>query len=296
MPNLITESKGICIYCGASAVNLTDEHMVPFSLGGKHIIKRASCNKCAAITSNFEGKVSRGLWGDARLAYGAPSRRKKLKPKFYLMKSVDTQLNDLEIAFSEYPAPMIFYWMPQAGLLQGLEETTDISSSWEVKVVWDQTKMKRLEERYPGRATGTFRHAPNEFGRMLLKIGYCDALTRLDIGDFEPICLPYILNPNLNVSFLVGGSLEPVPPVDIGYSTGLAGFGLVDDVFLICEIRLWANVHSPLYHAVVGRVFGQSNVEKVISKIGARLEFGAVSSQRNTTENNHIFPSSWQLS
>ena len=68
------ESKGACIYCGAADVKLTDEHIVPLSIGGQHVLLKASCNECNKITSKFELDVARGLWGDARNSYNAPSR------------------------------------------------------------------------------------------------------------------------------------------------------------------------------------------------------------------------------
>jgi HNH endonuclease len=40
-------SKGACIYCGTTGVKLTDEHIVPYSLGGSHVLRDASCLQCA---------------------------------------------------------------------------------------------------------------------------------------------------------------------------------------------------------------------------------------------------------
>jgi len=55
----IIDSKGICIYCGKAGVRLTDEHIVPLSLGGQHVIGEASCHDCAKVTSKFERDVAR---------------------------------------------------------------------------------------------------------------------------------------------------------------------------------------------------------------------------------------------
>jgi hypothetical protein len=52
-------SRGLCIYCGKRDVRLTDEHVVPFSLGGHHILEAASCLTCADITKKFEQDVAR---------------------------------------------------------------------------------------------------------------------------------------------------------------------------------------------------------------------------------------------
>ncbi|SRR5271163_282192 len=52
-------ATGECIYCGAlgSEVELTDEHIVPYSLGGNVELLQASCKKCARVTGGLEGYV-----------------------------------------------------------------------------------------------------------------------------------------------------------------------------------------------------------------------------------------------
>src|SRR5262245_63413163 len=70
-------SRGACIYCGTRGVVLTDEHVIPLSLGGQHILEGASCRSCADITTRFERDVARDMWGDARSSYNVQSRRKK---------------------------------------------------------------------------------------------------------------------------------------------------------------------------------------------------------------------------
>src|SRR3954453_11909244 len=70
-------SRGACIYCGTRGVELLDEHVVPFSLEGQHILEGASCRTCADITSRFEGDVAQDMWGDARNSYNVRSRRKR---------------------------------------------------------------------------------------------------------------------------------------------------------------------------------------------------------------------------
>lgn len=55
------ETKGECIYCRAKDVDLTDEHILPYFIGGTHIIKDASCKRCAKITSKFERDIAKGL-------------------------------------------------------------------------------------------------------------------------------------------------------------------------------------------------------------------------------------------
>lgn len=70
------EPVGRCIYCGANDMPLTDEHIVPFGLGGKLILPQASCDPCAKITSLIERKVLRGFLDHGRQAFGVKGRKK----------------------------------------------------------------------------------------------------------------------------------------------------------------------------------------------------------------------------
>jgi 5-methylcytosine-specific restriction endonuclease McrA len=59
------DSFGECIYCGALAkdVELTDEHIIPFSLGGKAVIREGSCRECARETAKLENEIAhKVLW------------------------------------------------------------------------------------------------------------------------------------------------------------------------------------------------------------------------------------------
>ncbi len=115
-------SRGSCIYCGATAVKLADEHAVPLSLGGQHILEGASCRRCADITSKFELDVARELWGDARISYDAPSRRKKQRKTHIVLRDPANLDRKVKVPYRDYPAPMEIYKMAQAGLLQGFPE------------------------------------------------------------------------------------------------------------------------------------------------------------------------------
>lgn len=120
-------TKGRCIYCGKTGVRLTDEHFLPLSLGGQHVIEKASCLACADITKKFEQHVARDMWGDARNSYGAPSRRKHKRPTHITLRDPDHSSREVQVAYNDYPAMLIFYKMSRAGLLEGLPEFADIS-------------------------------------------------------------------------------------------------------------------------------------------------------------------------
>ena len=233
------DSKGACIYCGATDTRLSDEHVVPYSHGGAHVIRKASCGRCADITKKFEQKVARDLWGDARIAFDAPLRRKSQRKARLVMPGRNTSGPGCAVAAEEYPAGFVFYKMCQAGMLQGLPANVDVSGSWQFVVIDDKERRERFLEKYPGRdLVIRFRHAPREFGQLLAKIGYGQVLTQLDPEDFRPLCVPYILGYETNVSYIVGGAFEEqAAERGNGYSLKTAGFGGPDKLLLLALIR-----------------------------------------------------------
>lgn len=70
---------GRCIYCGAED-DLSDEHVIPFALGGNLYVPNASCPKCRDLTSKFELRVLRGFMYRARIAGNFPTRRPRKRP------------------------------------------------------------------------------------------------------------------------------------------------------------------------------------------------------------------------
>src|ERR1700722_13971721 len=77
---------GRCIYCGADAgeAELTDEHIVPFALGGRSVLPKSSCRRCAHITGSVvERFCLRQMLGAVRTQRGFPTRRPKERPQTF---------------------------------------------------------------------------------------------------------------------------------------------------------------------------------------------------------------------
>lgn len=271
------ETKGRCIYCAVVSSELTDEHIVPKALGGQHIIRKASCNKCATITSKFEGKIARDLWGDARISFNAPSYHKNRRPTDIVLPHPH---GTKKIAAKEYPAAFVFYKMGKSGFLQGLSETEDISSNWKLIAVDDDARRENYFKKYAEYPTIKFRHVPHEFGQMIAKIGYGHILTTFHPAEFSHICLPYILGGKPNISFVVGGVEDDIKPIpDVGYSlnTECIVTKNFDRLLLVAKVRLYANTHSPEYSVVVGEFIGKESVLNATRKLGNPLDNGSIS-------------------
>ena len=287
-------SRAKCIYCGETGVPLTDEHVVPLSLGGQHILEKASCTRCADITKKFEQHVAREMWGDARIAYDAPTRRRKARPTHIVLSDPSNRDKKVRVPYSDYAPPIVFYKMPMAGLLASVPETLDISSSWHLVEIHDDAKAKAFERKYGMKMVAKVRHMPESFGRLMAKVGYCHILTEIEPSDFDPICLPYILGEKRNVSFVVGGSLD-IPPADagLGYKLSTRLFGDQHRLLVLAEVRLFASNMTPIYHVVVGEALGPERTMAVLRKYGAGAEIepaGGLSGNRE-----HWEPKSWPL-
>ena len=255
-------SKGACIYCGAQDRRLGDEHVVPYSLGGTHVIRKASCPQCENMTKKFEQKVARDLWGDARTAFNQPTRRKKERKTHIDL----TPHGGENVPFDVYPAVFVFYKMAPCGYLQGLPESVDISSSWEFVAIDDEARRNAFFQQYGSYAPIQFRHVPDDFGRLLAKIAYCQILTALDPGDFRAVILPYIKGEKKNLSYLVGG-IDTVPDDNLGYRLTTMYAEHDTGLILMVEIRLYANTHAPTYQVIVGDVVEPEAVKRVREKL-----------------------------
>jgi HNH endonuclease len=289
-------SKGRCIYCGKDDVRLTDEHFLPLSLGGQHVIEKASCHVCADITKKFEQHVARDMWGDARNSYNAPSRRRNTRPTHITLHDPNYSSRTVRVPYSEYPAPLIFYKMHRAGLLEGLPEDVDISSAWHLVAVADEIKAKAFEQKFGVKLTAKFRHMPESFGRLLAKIGYGQILCSFDPWEFRPLCLPYILGQKRNISYIVGGTHDIPEPIPVGYSLSTIAFGDHSRIFLVAEIRLYANAHTPAYHVVVGDVLDRENVAAALRKLdGEKITISPLSFMSNSPPRSHWLPRVWPL-
>jgi hypothetical protein len=290
------EPKGLCIYCGRTGLKLTDEHVLPLALGGQHVLCQASCLDCADITKRFEQDVARELWGDARISYGGPSRRKKARATHVQLPDPCNPQRRIKVPYSEYPAPLIFYKMRAAGALQGAPPTLDISGAWELVAVSDHEKNMEFERKFGFPLTAKFRHVPISFGRLIAKTAYCNALCTLDPSDFRSICLPYILGSKTNISYIVGGDFDiPPPDAGLGYVLRTIGAGAEDRLIIIGEVRLYANNHTPVYHSIVGEVVGSANVAAISTKFAVGELYSPAAYAGPNNQRPHWAPAVWPL-
>jgi hypothetical protein len=112
----LTPCIGYCIYC-LSVSKLSAEHVLPFGLGGKFVLKDASCAACAKITGALEQRLLRGQWWPYRKKLGIQTRSKEypayrpVKLKHAFGDSVEAMVRS-----DDYPIVMFLTFDPPAAL------------------------------------------------------------------------------------------------------------------------------------------------------------------------------------
>lgn len=116
---------GICIYCGSTAA-LSDEHIIPFGLGGRFVLRDSSCQTCSAKTSRLERTCLRAMYGPLRLLYGLPSRRKRGRPETLQLKTKRTEASEWEyvpVPQERFPFLVTFPYFQAPGALTDAVES-----------------------------------------------------------------------------------------------------------------------------------------------------------------------------
>jgi hypothetical protein len=105
-----------CIYCGASDVELSDEHIVPAGLNGTWTIPEASCGSCSKITGELERLVLRGNLLGPRVSLGFFTRDPTDRPKSLLLR-IDNQEHD--VPADQHPVNLMLLEFVPAGIWAG---------------------------------------------------------------------------------------------------------------------------------------------------------------------------------
>lgn len=246
---------GYCIYCGANDCDLSREHIVPFALGGNVVLPKASCSKCAAITSKFERFVAKEVLGPFRVRGGAPTRRPNLRPTELPLELIDFDggRREVEVASGEHPATLILpvFAKPRILTLPG-EERRETLKMW---LALPDSEVLSLPQRHGASAMrlGIFEFL--SFCRLLAKISHGAAFLDLAWTNlWQPLLPDLILGRTDKYDILVGGTdCVQNSPEDLGCPVFFESVDIGEERYLVAELRLFANQGSPTYRVVVGR-------------------------------------------
>jgi hypothetical protein len=253
------KSIGKCIYCGATDVDLTDEHVVPLSLSGDILLEQASCEACAKITGGIESRVTGIDMKLARTYLGFKTRRTKDKPKSARLE-IETSAGQTvfeDVPLEIYPHRLVLPWFYPPAYMEdrNYEGGIELKGYVEVRLDW---KTEPLVEKYDAvKFVAIELRYPEYFARMFAKIAYGTVITNFGLDSIEEAyVLPAILGQSNDVGKWVGSSERGKNKVKPEQMSEHSIHGLATSVIdgeIIVWIKMFPIHDLPEYVVVVGR-------------------------------------------
>lgn len=253
-------SVGFCIYCGATEGQLSDEHIIPFALGGDYLLPKSSCAACAKITSGIEQFCLRTMFGPLRMMLGFPTRRPKERPTTLpvILTMPDKSRRPVDIPVVEHPMAVAFFMPPPAKALIGGE--LDEKGLMNV-LIWRYPEIPKVEhilKKY-GAISCEITYLTFEtlqFSKLLAKIAHGWAFAN-EPQDYDQLAPDVILG-KVNDPNAIVGSQYAIPKFHDGNQVMSINSGRHPDMGkVMVAIQFFPNLDGPTYHVVVGNIRGR---------------------------------------
>jgi len=250
-----TKYIGKCIYCG-STDNLTREHVVPRGLGGPWLLLKASCKRCAKITSEFEREVLREFFLLVRTKLDLPTYNPKNKPDSFSFKvKVDGQEKDVEVPASDAPTLFMMPLFKEPGHIRKNAQESGILVSG-VSLHGKENEMREFQAKYNIESISYTERLRTSFARVLAKIAYGMTVLRYGLNMIEEAyVLPYIIDNKGGIGQWVGCEAPHKSPSLLPKEKF---FHRIENLEKNNEagvrIRLFASYQTPEYLVIVGRL------------------------------------------
>jgi hypothetical protein len=263
-PDRTYAAVNCCIYCGATQA-LSDEHIIPFGLGGRWILPKSSCMECAKKTSAFERTCQRTMFGPLRMYYDLPTRRPKERPKKLPLKvklTSDVEWSFIDVNQEVYPFLILFPLLQMPDELSG--HTTSGERGAAAKQFWIRGAsfrdgiMPHLETLATELNVAEIMPAANfsvpEFFRMLAKIAHAFATAEMGMSSFSPFLAPMICQADTSNSVQYIGGLQNAEPATAEIHELSFGSHMFDRPDIVAvRLRLLSALETPTYYVAVGR-------------------------------------------
>lgn len=248
---------GRCIYCG-SAEGLSDEHVIPFGLAGKHILRNASCAACARTTSQWEGLVLTAMMGPFRAALELPTRRPKKRPTDVPVRvRRGSSWSDERMPIAALGTVAPFPILPPPGIYEDRPTSDGFKTLGfvAIRVFLNSEDQPANVARRAG-ANEVLMEVPlhpGAFMRMLAKIAWGFTVDRFGLDAIEPSILGLILGTDDDLGRWVGfpatGKSAFAGPPDVTFRATVYASEAGD---VIAAIQLFGPHGGPEYQVVVG--------------------------------------------
>lgn len=256
---------GRCIYCGATE-GLGTEHLIPLSLGGRHVLRRASCKACERATNRWETKISRGSFLPFRTILGMPTRRPAERPTSFPAKVMrGEEWSEENLDLTQYTAVAPFPKLPEPGAIAGRPLTDKVQTHGAIGITVIANDGR---DRHPARRAGVdaietaIAYEPVAWMRMMAKIGWGFTVAQYGLDAVEPAIVGAILGTDHNVAHYVGmlnGWTLFDGPAESDLQVCVA---VIQDGRVLSGIRLFSHQGAPEYVVVVGRLCSAIEAEE----------------------------------
>lgn len=249
---------GSCIYCGATSVKLTDEHILPLGLSGTALLPKASCENCAKITSQQERLVMRESMWPLRVLMQLRSRRKhKDAPNEYPVVAVrdDGTRETVMLPASRYPVYVPFPIFPEPATLVQPDEPYE----WGIKCLGNEKLWAGPRGEDVCRDLGVksieieLTDEPVALARVVAKIAYAWAVAEGEMTRTTGpvLCVPSLLGQREDIGLWVGTSATPraAIPGSLHYLRTRQQSG-----YLVGEVQLFSMFATPIYRVVLAKL------------------------------------------
>ena len=260
------KTVGRCIYCRATG-NLTDEHVIPYALGGELVLEDASCSACAKITSKDELVCAHDIFGPLRISYNYRTRRKKKRPeRIRGLLSVNGEIAEGLVSVSKMAChSIILPVLPLPGFLTGgFFQSVYVGTRYRLVQVSnplnplasEQMRRREVEE------VATTRLDETALIRTLCKIAHGLAVLKCGVDGFVPWLPQQIVGKRTEFPYVCGGCPDDMlPPLQgddedmLHYwrlAIGMVPIGKKLRPVLTACVQLFPSIDAPSYLIGVG--------------------------------------------
>ena len=251
-PHKIYPPANRCIYCG-STDDLSDEHIIPFSLGGNVVLPKASCGKCRDATHAFEGQCAGAMMLPLRARMNIQTRNPKKRPSTFEIPILSPSGEKRVASFQADKVPFccIGIRLDPPTFVSGDEPTGRVRGD-----LFARPTMNDWSEHLgPGDAAMLGKISVVPFCRLIAKIGHAHVMAALVAEGVHPpiedLFLPSIILGHSNeFQHYVGGDTDPLDTPDALHQLRFNRYIFGERKILVSTVRLFALFGMPRYHVI----------------------------------------------
>jgi len=195
-----------CAYCDATD-NLSDEHIIPFGLGGELVLPKGSCEKHRKATSKVEDFVLRQYLCPLRSHLGLPSRKPHLRPDGYpLILKRGAHSWKQKVSLKDHPGMVRFVIFDPPGRVAG---RLPVQETYSFRLTTAQI-FPDVDQRLARLGADGFEDNVNvnamALARVVAKIAHAFAIAELGVDAFEETYLNDLISDGApDWTYWVGG-------------------------------------------------------------------------------------------